>query len=190
MSDSNAAVAAPSAKPEWLATPTQKLVTIALLVALGTILSFLEIPIMAFLKYDPASVMALLCGFVVGPLWGCVAGALIAVLHAFVTGNWWGAVVNIVVTASFVLPAALAFKFSSKLPVQIIGLVVSCLLMIVVAIVMNVVIYPILGTPVNAVVAMIVPLLLPFNIVKGVLNAVLAFALLKGLTPLLNRMSR
>jgi riboflavin transporter FmnP len=162
-------------------SPARKIVLIALFTALGLIVSFVEIPIMPNLKYDPANIMALLCGFIVGPLWGVLAGALMALLHALVTGNWWGAVVNICVATAFVLPAALVYRHTQRTILQIVGLVLSCILLVVVAIVLNVAIYPLLGTPLNTVVAMIIPLLLPFNIIKGVLNAVLAFALIKAL---------
>jgi riboflavin transporter FmnP len=153
----------------------------ALFVALGFILSFIEIPLMPYLKYDPANVTALLAGLAYGPVSGCLVGGVTAVLHACVTGNWPGALVNIVVACAFVLPAAIVYRHSKRVAWQVFGLVLSCIAMLACAVAMNLLVYPFLGTPVEAVVAMIVPLLIPFNRIKGVINAVLAFVLQKSL---------
>jgi riboflavin transporter FmnP len=66
--------------------------------------------------------------------------------------------------------------------VIIMGLVVGTLLTTAVAILMNLVVTPIYtGMPVEAVMAMILPVLLPFNLAKAVLNSILGFVLLKSL---------
>ena len=58
--------------------------------------------------------------------------------------------------------------------------------MVVFAILGNLVITPAwLGVPLDAVVAMIVPVLLPFNALKAILNAVLAALVFRAIKPLL-----
>ena len=67
---------------------TKYIVMTAVFVALGYILSFLEIPMpapIAFLKLDFSNVMTMLCGFTLGPRHGRVRRikAAIVVLYAF-----------------------------------------------------------------------------------------------------------
>ena len=58
------------------------------------------------------------------------------------------------------------------------ALIVGSALSVVVLIALNLVVTPIYtGMPVSAIIAMILPLLLPFNIFKAAVNAVLAFLL-------------
>jgi riboflavin transporter FmnP len=194
----------------------RQLATMALFIALGLILSFIEFPLLPgtdFLKYDASSVPALLAGFTYGPVAGCLVGIVVALVHGFFTGNLWGALMNIGVVIAFVLPVALIYKYSlksqqkkntlgnntlgpgpsvlsaatgvvAKVPnwLIIVGLVSSSILAIGAAIVMNLVVTPIyMGVPQEVVIGMIIPILLPFNIIKTILNSVLGFILLKSL---------
>jgi riboflavin transporter FmnP len=207
----------------------------ALFVAIGVILSFIEFPLIPgieFLKYDASAIPALLSGFTYGPVAGCIVGILIAVIHA-ADGNFWGAVMNSGIVTAFVLPVALIYKYvvkermrkrlvrehpasdvTLKAPLNtpqgalqdtpqgvpqdapqkpqkadwvsnvilIMGLVLSCALMLVTAIGMNLVITPIyMGVPREAVIGLVVPAIIPFNIVKAVINSVLGFVLFKSL---------
>jgi riboflavin transporter FmnP len=196
---------------------TRQLATMALFVAIGVILSFIEfplIPVADFLKYDASAVAALLSGFAYGPVAGCIVGVLIALIHAF-DGNIWGGIMNSGIIIAFVLPASLAYKYLVKRPLQrrlslakdaygeengraagksgsrsaltsniilIASLLVSCILMIATAIGMNLVVTPIyMGVPREAVISLLIPAIIPFNIIKSIINSVLGFVLLKSL---------
>jgi riboflavin transporter FmnP len=196
---------------------TRQLATMALFVAIGVILSFIEfplIPVADFLKYDASAVAALLSGFAYGPVAGCIVGVLIALIHAF-DGNIWGGVMNSGIIIAFVLPASLAYKYLIKRPLQrrlasakdpqgknsdrnasrvrlqsaltsniilIASLLVSCVLMIAAAIGMNLVVTPIyMGVPREAVISLLIPAIIPFNIIKSIINSFLGFVLLKSL---------
>ena len=68
----------------------------------------------------------------------------------------------------------------------VIGLVVGALLALVAAIAGNLVITPAwLGVPLDAVIAMIVPILIPFNLLKGALNSVLTLIIYKSISNLI-----
>lgn len=183
---------APTKKPNrstrWSA---RQLATMALFTALGIILSFIEFPLLPgtdFLKFDASLVTALVCGFSYGPAAGSIVGIVVAWIHALFTGNVWGAVMNSAVCLAFVLPAAFAYKRSKSIPALIVGLVISSICSVGVAILMNLVVTPIyMGVPVDAVIAMILPILLPFNILKAVINSVLSFIFIQSLKNFLTR---
>lgn len=178
----------PNRSSRW---STRQLATMALFTALGIILSFIEFPILPgtdFLKYDASQVAALVCGFSYGPAAGSIVGIVAAWMHALFTGNIWGAVMNTGVCLAFVLPASFAYKRSQTMVALVVGLVISSICMVAVAILMNLVVTPIyLGAPIESVIALIIPVLLPFNILKALINSVLAFVFLKSLKSFLRR---
>jgi riboflavin transporter FmnP len=187
---------APSTMPaRW---STRQLTTMALFIALGVILSLIEFPLIPgieFLKYDASTVPALMGGFAYGPGAGCLIGVLVAWVHVLFTGNYWGAVMNTCIVIAYILPVSLIYRASAKAAVVqgrtantasnaalILGLVVGTILTTAVAILMNLVVTPIYtGMPLEAIITMILPALLPFNLVKAVLNSVLSFILIKSL---------
>lgn len=179
------------ASAQSLRWSTRQLTTMALLMAVGLILSFVEFPLLPgtdFLKFDASSVAALLGGFSYGPGSGCVIGILVAWIHGLFNGNLAGALMNSVVVIAFVLPAAFAYRRNPSIATKIIGLFISSICMITVAILMNLLVTPTyMGAPLEAVIALISPVLLPFNILKALINAVLAFILERSLRSFLAR---
>ena len=168
---------------------TRQLVTMALLCAIGVLLSFIEFPLIpgvTWLKYDASAMPAMVCGFAFGPGGGLAVGIAGAIIHGILMADFSGAIMNILVVIGFVVPAALVYQKRRTLPAAVAGLVASVVAAIVMAIVGNLVITPgWLGVPVDAVVAMIIPVLLPFNLAKGAINAVLTLAVYKSISNLI-----
>ena len=117
----------------------------------------------------------------VGSLWlGPVAGVLMAAVVAFFefisvssTGPY-GLLMNFISSASFILPAAILFRSFRRQWSAIVGLVFSVIFMVAVMIPMNLLITPLYsGAPRSVVADMIPGTLLPFNIIKGTMNAAL-----------------
>ena len=162
---------------------TKQLVTMALLCAIGVLLSFIEFPLLpgvTWLKYDASAMPAMVCGFAYGPAGGLAVGVVGAVLHGILMADFSGAVMNILVVIGFVAPAALIFRGA------LLGLAVGILGVILMAIVGNLIITPAwLGVPLDAVIAMIVPVLIPFNLAKATLNAVLTLIVYKAISNLI-----
>ncbi len=167
---------------------TRQLVTMALFIAIGVILSFIEFPLIPgtdFLKYDASAVPAMIMAFAYGPASGCLVGVLTAAIHSF-DGNIWGGVMNMVIVMAYVLPASLLYRYKKTTISLVIGLVISCVTMVAAAILMNLVVTPIYaGIPVEAVISLIIPILLPFNILKALINSVLSFLVQKSLASFL-----
>ena len=150
---------------------TRQLVTMALMCAIGVLLSFIEFPLLpgvTWLKYDASAMPAMVSGFAFGPAAGLAVGIV-------------GAVMNILVIMGFVWPAALIYSKRHTLKGAIAGLAVGVVAATVMAIVGNLLVTPSwLGVPLQAVIDMIVPILTPFNLIKAVLNAVLTLVVYKS----------
>ena len=168
---------------------TRQLVIMALMAAIATLLSFVEVPILPaapWLKYDPSFVPSMVTGFAYGAGPGVAVGLVTAILHIFMTGNFWGGIMNILVVCAYVIPAALIYVRNHTWRGAAIGLIVGSVCQIVVAILANIVITPIYaGMPVEAVIALIIPVLIPFNVLKVVLNSVITIAVYKAISNLI-----
>lgn len=168
---------------------TRQLVTMALLCAIGVLLSFIEFPLIpgvTWLKYDASAMPAMVCGFAFGAGSGLAVGIAGAIIHGILMADFSGAIMNILVVIGFVAPAAIVYKKGRTLPRAIAGLIASVVCAVIMAIVGNMVITPAyLGVPLDAVIAMILPILVPFNLLKGIVNAVLTLAVYKCISNLI-----
>lgn len=168
---------------------TRQLVTMALLCAIGVLLSFVEFPLLpgvTWLKYDASAMPALVCGFAYGPGAGLAVGVVGAVIHGILMADFTGALMNILVVIGFVAPAALVYGRLRTFRGAMAGLALSVVGVIVMAIVGNLLLTPSwLGVPLDAVVALIVPVLIPFNLAKALINAVLTLVVYKSVSNLI-----
>jgi len=164
---------------------TRQMVTMAILVALGTLISFIDIPIIPgvdWLKYDPSSVAMLVGTFVYGPLAGAVIGTLIALIH-WSSAGVWGVVMNIIAMLAMGIPAGLIYRRHKTRKSAVVALAIASVVMVVVNLLANLVVTPIYtGMPVAAVVGLIIPVLLPFNVIKAVLNSVITLLVYKSVS--------
>lgn len=135
-----------------------------------------------FLKYDPKDIVVAICGFILGPLPALivtVVSSLIEMLTISETG-FIGLVMNILSTAAFALPASFIYTKKRKLSGAVYGLICGVLLMAAVMLLWNYLITPIyMGMPRDAIADMLLPVFLPFNIIKGGLNAAFTMLLYK-----------
>ncbi len=168
---------------------TRQLVTMALMCALSALLSFIEFPLLpgvTWLKYDASAMPALVSGFAFGPAAGLAVGVVSAVIHGILLADFSGAIMNILVVTGFILPAAFIYHKKRTFKSAIVGLAFSVIGATVMAILGNLVITPLyLGVPFDAVVAMILPILTPFNLIKAILNGVLTLIVYKSVSNLI-----
>ena len=168
---------------------TKQMVIMALMCAIGALLSFVEFPLLpgvTWLKFDASNMPAMVVGFGFGPGAGVAVGIVIAVIHGLLMADFTGELMNILCVTCFVLPAALMYHKKRTYPVAIIGLVISVIAATLAAIVGNLILTPMwLGVPLDAVIAMIIPILIPFNLLKGVINAVLTLIIYKSISNLI-----
>ena len=165
---------------------TMRIATCALFVAVSLVASFIELPIFPaapWLKYDPSGIVCLIAGLA----FGAGTGALVAVLswlpHLFM--DPFGGLVAILCAVALTVPAALVYHRWQSRPGAIVGMVVASCLTLGVAIGTNLVITPLYaGISMQAVLAMIVPILLPFNALKVLITCAATLALYKPVSKL------
>lgn len=168
---------------------TRQLVTMALMCAIASLFSFVQIPLIpgvSFLTYDPSLMPAMVCGFAFGPGAGIAVGSVAAVIHGLILGEWVGSLMNIFATAFFVLPAALLYKRMHTLKGAVAGLAISVIVATAGAILVNLTIgvWFYYGSA-DVIIPLILPALLPFNLVKTILNALLTLVVYKAVSNLI-----
>ena len=153
------------------------------------LLSFIEIPLLPaapWLKYDASAVSAMVAAFAFGPGAGIAVGVLGAIIHGILLADFYGAVMNIIVVCAYVAPAALIYAKKRNYKRAFIGLGISIIVMCAVAILGNLVVTPFYaGIPLDAVIALIIPVLIPFNLIKGFINSALTLLIYKSISNLI-----
>lgn len=154
---------------------TRKLITLAMLTAIAYLLVFfVRIPLVMFLSYEPKDVIIALAGFMYGPLEAFIIALLCSVLEMITisTTGWIGAVMNLISSCAFACTAAAVYRKDHTLRGALIGLLAGVASMCVVMLLWNWLLTPLyMGYPRADVAAMLVPVFLPFNLLKGGLNA-------------------
>ena len=155
---------------------TRRVALTALFVAAVIATSYISIPIFPaapFLKYDPSGIICLLAGLLYGARTGCIVATLPWIIRAFT--NPAGALMSFVIGICGVLTACLIYKKVKNRTGLILSLSLAGIVSVIAAIVMNLIVTPAFsGVSVESVLAMIVPILLPFNILKFALNSAVA----------------
>lgn len=162
---------------------TQKLTTAAMLCAIAYAAMVVgRIPVVLFLKYDPKDVIITLGGLIWGPLTSFSVSAIVSVIEMFTVSETGilGCIMNIVSTCSFACTASFIYKKKRTLSGAAIGLLAGSAAMVMVMLLWNYLITPLyMGYPREAVVELLLPAFLPFNLLKAGLNASFTFLLYK-----------
>ena len=156
---------------------TKRIAVTALFCAVAAICTlFIQFPILpgvTFLKYDPSAIIALIAGFAFGPATGAVVSTISYLPHVATETGLYGMIMAIIATLSLVLPASLVYQRDTSFKGALVGMGVGAVCCLIATIGANLVVTPIyMGVPVEAVIDMIVPTLLPFNILKIAINCV------------------
>ena len=172
-------------------TNVKTMVLLAVLTALAYMaVSLIRIPAVAFLKYEPKDVIIVMGGFILGPLASLIISfvtALVEMVTISETGII-GAIMNLLSSACYACTAALVYKHRRTLFGAISGLVMGCVLMVMVMLLWNWLITPLyMGVDRQAVTGMLVPIFLPFNALKALLNSALVLCLYKPLITALRK---
>ncbi|WEV63373.1 ECF transporter S component [Bifidobacterium sp. ESL0732] len=168
---------------------TQRIAIYALFVALAMAASFIEFPIMPgvpWLKYDLSGIICLVAGFAFGPMAAFIVSVLSWIPHLFM--NPWGAIMSIAVSVFLSVPAAMVYKRMRTRVGALVGILVGVVFGLIAAIGGNLLITPIYAHMTTAqVLKMVIPILLPFNLIKFAIHGVVTFLIYKPISNLLNR---
>lgn len=172
---------------------TRRLTLMAMFTALAYIvMSVGRIPISSvdFLKYDPKDTILAIGGFILGPAPALLISftvALIEMLTVSTTGLI-GFLMNVISSVLFVCPAAALYRRRHSLRGAIAGLVIGVALSTCAMLLWNYCITPIyMGYPRQAVAEMLLPVFLPFNLIKGSVNAAITVLIYKPVSRALKK---
>ena len=168
---------------------TNFLVKLALLSALSFLLTFIRVPLPFFptyLKLDVAELPALIAGFAFGPIAGVVVvfvKNLIDVLIKTSTGGV-GELSNFIVGSSFVVTASLIYSLRKTKTNAILGVLFGTLAMACVGLLSNkYMIFPLYGLVAEW--KFLFTFIVPFNLIKGSVNSIVAVLIYKHVAKLL-----
>lgn len=170
---------------------TKKLTTVGMLCALAYVaVVFGRIPVILFLKYDPKDVIIAIGGLIFGPLTSFTVALIVSLIEMFTISDngILGCIMNVISSCSFACTAAFLYKKRHKLSGAIIGLLCGWACMVAAMMLWNYLITPIyMGVPRDEVAKMLIPAFLPFNLIKGGLNAAITMLLYKPVVTVLRR---
>ena len=164
---------------------THRLTLMAMFAALAYIVMLVgRFPISSvdFLKYDPKDVILVICGFILGPMPALLVTFVVSAIEMLTVSSTGiiGLIMNVLSSAGFACTAALVYKKRHSLRGAAVGLVLGALVMTALMLLWNYFITPYyMGMPREAVAAMLVPVFLPFNLIKSALNAAIAMLIYK-----------
>jgi len=177
----------------YVENKTKKLTIMAMFAALAYVLMLVgRIPIspMSFLKFDPKDMILTVGGFVLGPIPALLV-TLVVCLIEMVTVSDTGIIgffMNVLASACFVCPAAFFYKRKHDIRGGVLGLIIGVILMTVAMLLWNYFLTPIyMGWPREEIAAMLAPIFLPFNLIKGSINAALTILVYKPVSKALKR---
>ncbi|MEG1547368.1 MAG: ECF transporter S component [Clostridia bacterium] len=169
------------------------LVKQAMLAAVALILMYVVrfsiFPAAPYLEYDMADVPILIGTFMFGPFAGLALTAVVSALQWLLVSpqsGWVGALMHFFATGGFVLVAGFIYRRFHTKRGAIISLVLGSLTMIALMIPLNFIFtVHFNGLQLDAVKAMILPIIVPFNAIKAGINSVVTFMLYKATERLL-----
>ncbi len=145
--------------------------------------AFIRIPVVLFLKYEPKDVLLTIGGFLFGPVAGLIMAIVVAFLE-FITISDTGVIglaMNILSSGLFVCIPATIYRKERSIKRAVIGLILGVLATTAGMLLWNYLITPLyMQVDRNQIVGLLLPAFLPFNLLKGTLNATLTLLLYKG----------
>jgi riboflavin transporter FmnP len=184
----------------------------AIFSALAGVLMVLEIPLFfapVFYKIDLSEIPVLICTFYLGPVAGVTCELIKVLVKLMIKGTttaFVGDFANFAVGCSFVLPASMIYHAHKSRKTALVGMIVGTLVMTVFGSLFNAVyLLPkfaeMYGMPLDAIVAMgtkvnpsitsvstlVLFAVVPFNLLKGIIDSGLTFLLYKRISPILHK---
>ncbi len=167
-------------------TRTRRIAALGMLAALAYVVMAVGriplVPAAPFLKYDPKDVIIVIGGLI----WGPISAFTISVVVSFVEmvtvseSGIIGFLMNVIATCSFACTASFIYSKRRTMAGAIIGLLSGVFLTIALMTLWNIIITPIyMGIPRAAVIDLLLPAIIPFNLIKSGLNAGLTMLLYK-----------
>lgn len=170
---------------------TRTMVTLSMLSAVAFLAAWLlKINVFNFLSLEPKDTVLAITGFLFGPMAAllCTVAVSVAEFLFISSTGWIGLVMNVLASFAYAVVAALFYKRDRTLRSAITGLVIGTLLMTGIMLLWNYWLTPLyMNMPREQVAGYMLPVFLPFNLVKGALNTALTLLLYKPLVRALKK---
>lgn len=174
---------------------TRKLTTMAVLAALSIVLvaiiHFPIFPAAPYLEYDPADIPILICGFAFGPLAGIAVTVVAAVIQGLTVSaqsGLYGIIMHIIATGTYVTVTSLIYKNNKNRKIAAVALIVGTLAMAGIMAAANMVVTPAFtGMPAAAIKDLLIPVIIPFNLLKAGINGLITFVIYKSVSKLIHK---
>lgn len=152
---------------------------IALSIAVSIVVSYISIPLLPealWLKYDVSAIVAILMGFSYGTFFGVFIGVASYLPHLFTQPL--GGIAAISITAAMIVITSATYHILVNRMRRELALIVSLILgsiaEIAASVVVNLLLTPIYAkVSIAQVAAMLVPIIIPFNLIKCVLHTII-----------------
>ena len=156
----------------------------AMLTALAIVADFfLRVKVGGFLTYEPKDVVITIAAFIYNPVVGLIISLVVCLVEMVTISDtgFIGLLMNFLASAMFVGVSSVIYYRKKTMSRAVAGLIAAVLSMTAVMLLWNYIVTPMyMGVPRDQVVGMLLPLLLPFNLIKAALNAALVLLLYKG----------
>lgn len=172
---------------------TIHLVLLAIFAAISIVLvAFVRIPIIPvapFLVYDMADIPIVIATILLGLPASLTVLFITAFIQAFLFGSngFVGLIMHFISSAGFMITLSLLYKknksFKSALAGLSLGTIVMTLIMIPMNYIFTVNFY---GMPYEVLNNLMLPAIIPFNLIKGIINSIISLILIKSLLPFIN----
>lgn len=165
----------------------RRLVVMAMFTALAyAVVAFVRIPVMLWLSYEPKDVLLTIGAFLLGPYEGIIMTVAVALLELVTISNTGliGFVMNVFSSCLFVCTASIIYHRKRSLAGAVVGLISAFIVATGGMLLWNYLITPLYmeNTTREQVAGMLIPLFLPFNLLKSGLNATLTMLLYKSVS--------
>lgn len=165
----------------------RRMTVMAMFIALAyAAVMFIRIPVVLWLNYEPKDVLLTIGAFLLGPISGIIMTVTVALLEMITISDTGiiGFVMNVFSSCLFVCTASIIYHRKRTLSGALIGLIGGALLATGGMILWNYLITPLyMASATRAQVAgMLIPIFLPYNLLKSGLNATLTLLLYKSVS--------
>ena len=171
----------------------KKITTVGMLCAIAFVAKLVSSVIPAvsgFLSFDLKDVIIVIAGFMMGPMAAGLVTLIVSLIEMITISSTGliGLVMNVLSSCSFACTAALIYQKHRSLKGAIVGLGCGVIAMTAVMILWNWLITPLyMHVDRSVVIGMLIPVFLPFNLVKGGINAALTMLIYKPVVTALRK---
>ena len=164
----------------------RELTTLAMITAIAYVLvCTVRIPVVLFLKYEPKDVVITIGGFLMGPMAALSSSVVVALIEMVTISETGiiGCIMNFLSTCTYACTAALLYRRNHTQKGAVMALAVGTVTMTSTMLLWNYLITPLYmtGTSRSDIAGMLIPVFLPFNLIKAGLNSAITLLLYKPL---------